>query len=45
MRNYVHLKTNEMNHENINYDQIRWKFLKYEVRNFPEKFFKTLPKS
>ena len=23
---------NEMNHENINDDQIRWEFLKYEVR-------------
>ena len=32
MRNYIHLKINEMNHENINYDQIRWEFLKYEVR-------------
>ena len=40
MRNYIHLKINEMNHVNINNDQIRWEFLKYEVG----KFSKTLEK-
>ena len=40
MRNYIHLKINEMNHVNINHDQIRWEFLKYEVG----KFSKTLEK-
>ena len=27
MRNYIHLKTNELNHENINGNQIWWEFL------------------
>ena len=31
MRDYIHLKINEMNHENINDDQIRREFLKYEM--------------
>ena len=44
MRNYIHLKINEMNHENINDDQIRWEFLKYEVRKFSRRFSKTLAK-
>ena len=44
MRNYIHLKTNEMNHENINDDQIRWEFLKYKVRKFSRRFSKTLAK-
>ena len=44
MRNYTHLKINEMNHENINDDQIRWEFLKYKVRKFSRKFSKTLSK-
>ena len=34
MKNYIHLKIKEMNHENINNDQIRWDFRKYEVRKF-----------
>ena len=33
-----------MNHENINDDQIRWEFLKYEVRKFSRRFSKTLAK-
>ena len=44
MRNYIHLKINEMNHENINNGQIRWEFLKYKVRKFSRKFSKTLAK-
>ena len=44
MRNYIHLKINEMNHENINNDQIRWEFLKYEERKFSRKFSKILAK-
>ena len=44
MRNYIHLKINEMNHENINDDQIRWESLKYEVRKCSRKFSKTLAK-
>ena len=27
IRNYIHLKIDELNYENINDDQIRWKFL------------------
>ena len=38
----VYLKINEMIHENINDDQIRWEFLKYETRKFFRKCFKTL---
>ena len=44
MRNYIHLKINEMNHENINDDQIRWEFVKYKVRKFSIRFSKTLVK-
>ena len=44
MRDYIHLKINEMNHENINDDQIRWEFLKYEVKKFSGKFSKILAK-
>ena len=44
MRNYINLKINEMNHENINDDQIRWEFLKYEVKKFSGKFSKILAK-
>ena len=42
MRTCIHLKINEMNHENINDDQIRWEFLKYETGKFFRKCFKTL---
>ena len=44
MRNYVHLKINGRDHENINDDQIRWEFLKYKVRKFSRKFSKNLAK-
>ena len=44
MRNYIHLKINKMNHVNINNDQIRWEFLKYEVGKFSKIFSKTLEK-
>ena len=44
MRNYIHLKINEMNHENINDNQIQWEFLKYKVKKFSRKFSKTLAK-
>ena len=44
MRNYVHLKINEMNYENINDDQIPWEFLKYKMRKFSRKFSKILAK-
>ena len=44
MRNYIHLKINEINHENINDDQIQWEFLKYKVRKFSRKFSKILAK-
>ena len=44
MRNYIHVKINEMNHENINDNQIWREFLKYEGRKFPRKFCKTLTK-
>ena len=44
MKNYIHLKINEINHENINDDQIQWEFLKYEVRKFSRKFSKNLAK-
>ena len=37
-------KINEMNHENINNDQIWWEFLKYELRKFSRKFSKALAK-
>ena len=40
MRNYIHLKINEMNHESINDDQSRWKCLKYQVRKCSRKFLK-----
>ena len=33
-----------MNHENINDDQIRCEFLKYEVKKFSKRFSKTLAK-
>ena len=33
-----------MIHENINDDQIRWEFRKYEVGTFSRKFSKTLAK-
>ena len=33
-----------MNHENTNDDQIRWEFLKYEVRKFSRKFSRTIAK-
>ena len=44
MKNYIHLKINKMNHENINDDQIRREFLKYKVRKFSKNFSKTLAK-
>ena len=44
MRNYIPLKINGMNHENINDDQIRWEFLKYEMRKFSRKFSKIVVK-
>ena len=44
MRNYINLKINEMNHENINDDQIWWEIFKYKVRKFSRKFSKTLAK-
>ena len=44
MRNYIHLKINEMKHENINDDQIQWQFLKYMMRKFSRKFSKILAK-
>ena len=34
MRKYIDLKINPINHGNIHDDQIRWEFLKYEVRQF-----------
>ena len=42
MRTCIHLNINEMIHENINDDQIRWEFLKYETGKFFRKCFKTL---
>ena len=42
LRTCIHLKINEMIHENINDDQIRWEFLKYETGKFFRKCFKTL---
>ena len=33
-----------MNHENINDDQVSWKFLKGKVRNFSAKLSKYLAK-
>ena len=44
IRNCIYLKIYQINHENINDDQIRWKFLKYKVRKFSRKLFKTLIK-
>ena len=44
MRNYIHLKINEINHENINDNQIRWKFFQYKVRNFSKKNSKIFAK-
>ena len=40
MRTCIHLKINEMIHENINDDQIRWEFLKYETGKFSENVLK-----
>ena len=44
MKNYIHLKINEVIHENINEDQIRWEFLKYEVRKFSRNLSRILAK-